>query len=713
MARKKCKPGGKRFVESLELPTNPVFTEAGDISEATFDLESKVIRNAILIKAGTSKNKRNYSAEVLRRDGPSVFEGANSYSGHVETFYERTDPRNLMGSIKDVKFDESTQALRGDIHYFESAMDTISKAQAAYAGGSKDLIGLSIQTPGKQEVVRQSGKLFYDVQSLLRDPTTSVDMVVGPAAGGRMFEAEQSEDIMNLEELKKMILESFAGAGEDFVKKITEAVTAEEVISISAAQRKEDNKPEAPAPVVPPTPVKESSLKESDVEKMIEAKIAKIEAQYKLKELVSEANLPKKMADKIVEKFQDDSGDITAVEAEIKFFKELAAKIVAPVTNNEKVTVGAESEDKLQAAMDGMFGVVNEAVKDVKPFRGIKEAYVTMTGDVDVTGHSKVRLTEAFNTANFAFILGTSMYRKMIQDYKEADWEWQKFCSIGSAPDFKTQERIRVGYLNDLPAPFDPEALDYLETDYYADEEATFDIKTTGRLLTVTRKTIINDDLNTLSKVTGRLGRAAGRTLANRIYVTRLANNSAYTVEAGNFFINNRTCTVNSNLGTNALTITGVQTTITAMEAFAEPTTAAATTGNPIGLVARPRSMILIVPPGLRWTASYINNKELIDGTEAHHNPLRGFFGPNDEDIVVSPLLTDDTDWYLAWKPTNIDWIEVDFLQGRQEPELFLQDNPTVGDVFIKDKITYKLRHEYEVVFLDCRGCYKNVVAGG
>lgn len=691
-----------------------VLVEAGDISEATFDLESKVIRNAILIKAGTSKNKRTYSAEVLRRDGPSVFEGANSYSGHVETFHERTDPRNLMGSIKDVRFDEASQSLRGDIYYFEGAVDTITKAKLAHDMGNKDLIGLSIQTPGKQEVVRQSGRLAYDVQSLLRDPTTSVDMVVGPAAGGRMFEAEILEDVMNLDELKKMVLATCKESDENFRKKITEAQSAEEVITLAAARKGGKEELESEKPSVPnPDTQTVNHIKESDVAAMIEARVAKIEAQHKLKEMVLEANLPKEMADKVVEKFQDNPGDVKAVESDINFFKELVAKM-APKAEGEKITIGAESEDKLQAAMDGMFGVVSEA-KDVKPFKGIKEAYIAMTGDVDVTGHSKVRLTEAFNTANFAFILGTSMYRRMIQDYTEADWEWQKFCSIGSAPDFKTQERVRVGYLADLPAMFDTEAVDYLETDYYADEEATFDIKQTGRLLTVTRKMIINDDLNTISKVTGRLGRAASRTLARRVYVTRLAGNTAYTPDTsgtGLFFSSNRTCVPNRNLGSTALTIAGVTATISLMEKFVEPTVSTAATGDPIGFQARPGELLLIVPPDLRWTAYYINQKELIDGTEAHHNPMRGFFGANNEDIIVSPLLTDTTDWYLAWKPTQVDWIEVDFLQGRQEPELFLQDNPTVGDVFTRDKITYKVRHEYEVVFLDCRGCYKHVVAG-
>ena len=35
------------------------------------------------------------------------------------------------------------------------------------------------------------------------------------------------------------------------------------------------------------------------------------------------------------------------------------------------------------------------------------------------------------------------------------------------------------------------------------------------------------------------------------------------------------------------------------------------------------------------------------------------------------------------------------FLDGREDPELFVQDAPTVGSLFSSDEITYKIRHIY------------------
>ena len=72
---------------------------------------------------------------------------------------------------------------------------------------------------------------------------------------------------------------------------------------------------------------------------------------------------------------------------------------------------------------------------------------------------------------------------------------------------------------------------------------------------------------------------------------------------------------------------------------------------------------------------------------------------------------TDANDWYLAADPDDIPCIEVGFLDGREEPELFVQDNPTVGSLFTHDKIAYKIRHVYGGDVLDHRGLYKAAVA--
>ena len=61
--------------------------------------------------------------------------------------------------------------------------------------------------------------------------------------------------------------------------------------------------------------------------------------------------------------------------------------------------------------------------------------------------------------------------------------------------------------------------------------------------------------------------------------------------------------------------------------------------------------------------------------------------------------------------PLDIPTIEIGFLDGNEEPELFIQDQPTVGAMFSHDKLTWKLRHTYGGNVLDFRGLTKAVVA--
>ena len=82
-------------------------------------------------------------------------------------------------------------------------------------------------------------------------------------------------------------------------------------------------------------------------------------------------------------------------------------------------------------------------------------------------------------------------------------------------------------------------------------------------------------------------------------------------------------------------------------------------------------------------------------------NPLSGAIVP-----IVVPQFTTAYQWYLLADPAQIESIEIGFLNGREEPELLVQDNPTAGAVFTNDAISYKVRHIYGLGWLDYRGAF-------
>ncbi|SDG60678.1 hypothetical protein SAMN05660686_05033, partial [Thalassobaculum litoreum DSM 18839] len=80
-------------------------------------------------------------------------------------------------------------------------------------------------------------------------------------------------------------------------------------------------------------------------------------------------------------------------------------------------------------------------------------------------------------------------------------------------------------------------------------------------------------------------------------------------------------------------------------------------------------------------------------------------------DILPVWYWTDVSDWSLVADPMECPTIEVGFLDGAEEPDIFVQDSPTSGSLFSHDQITYKVRHVYGGGVMDFRGMFKAVVA--
>jgi len=79
-------------------------------------------------------------------------------------------------------------------------------------------------------------------------------------------------------------------------------------------------------------------------------------------------------------------------------------------------------------------------------------------------------------------------------------------------------------------------------------------------------------------------------------------------------------------------------------------------------------------------------------------------------EVVVVPQFTDTNDWYLQTDPRELEGIEIGFLNGVEEPELLVQDQPNVGTVFTNDAIAYKVRWIFGGGWVDFRGAYRSVV---
>jgi hypothetical protein len=308
-----------------------------------------------------------------------------------------------------------------------------------------------------------------------------------------------------------------------------------------------------------------------------------------------------------------------------------------------------------------------------------------------------MHLPAAFASTTFTYALGNTLYRRLVQEYKAVNFNEDILVSyVRNAKDFRTMESIRVGYMGDL-GDIDPEATDYPELATVSDEEVNYALNQKGGIVTVTRKTIINDDIRTVALIPQRVGRAAKRTYAQRLW-NKIINNSTYKADSKAVFHSDH-----GNLGAVTLTndATGITTLTNRLVAMFNQT-------EPESLKKLAlEAMYEWVPRELYEIAVALNSPWPGSATT---NPHAGRFGTNHERIMINKLTTDANDWGLVANKADTELLEVAFLNGQQEPEMFVADNPLAGQMFVADKLQYKIRHEYECEIADYRGLDKSVV---
>lgn len=145
--------------------------------------------DVVIIRAGKSDNGPFYSPKVLQESTP-LFEGAAIYEyrwgekkdgeqlqRHVDKKIQRLFPEglvgNLVGELREVKWDDSENALVGRVYIDDEDLRTRLKNR--YLRGSENMPGLSIDADGSKR-----GDFVESIEFV-----HSTDIVTYPAAGGK------------------------------------------------------------------------------------------------------------------------------------------------------------------------------------------------------------------------------------------------------------------------------------------------------------------------------------------------------------------------------------------------------------------------------------------------------------------------------------------------------------------------------------------------
>ncbi len=671
-------------------------------------------------EAGVDLQKiADYSLDVLKAASP-LYEGARVFALSQGQHTSDVNPygksvRDLVGWLSDVV--PNAKGLEGTLNILKSASWLRDMALDAWKRGKRDLIGLSHDVLAKTATGNRLGP--KKVEKIVR--VDSVDVVYDPIAGGKFLRMAAAKTAGRKEaEMLERLLAALRAKRPDLYATIEAKVTGgtvteEEVLALLAkglAPSGDGDMNERIAAAVKAA-LADAGGNGADVQKVLQdARL--VACSLTLKDELKESGLPDLSQERLRKQFGEKVFELEVLRAAIKDEKEYVDKLTGSgtVTGSGQIRVGNEEPERIQAAMDKLFGVtVDDRFNDVPAFASIRAAYTRITGDTEVRGiltpegirfgeafMGYQRMPAAFSTSSFSYALGNTLYRRLIQDYRAVDYGEQNLISYKrNAKDFKTMESVRIGYFGDLP-DVDPQAKDYEEISMVTDEEISYALNQKGVILTVNRIVIINDDLRTVQTLIARLGRAARRTYARRGW-NKINDNATYKGDSKAMFHSDH-----GNLGSVALTndATGITTLTNRLVAMFNQT-------------EKDSGEVLALDPKYLWVArSYLeiakalNSPWPIAGTI---NPHAGRFGVNHERILVNKLATDTNDWGLIADPADSELLEVAFLNGQEEPELFVADNPLVGQMFVGDKIQYKQRHEYEWEVADYRGFDKSVCA--
>jgi hypothetical protein len=402
------------------------------------------------------------------------------------------------------------------------------------------------------------------------------------------------------------------------------------------------------------------------------------------------------------------------------------------------------NRDEFIAAVDGLlegkpFGEVRDKdgklVKTVPAFNSIRRLYGIATGDVMCEGrdfYARKRriagvmegmdlgsipmfqaymaargggISEAMTTASFPLLLSDRAHKILAKEWLSQAMQWKLVARSENVSDFKTWRIDKMGEFPNFAAV----AEDALYVDAGttpSEEEVTLLLAKRGGLTSWTWEMILNDDTGKIKQTPLKFARAADRTLNEIVFALITANTAIYdTIALGH--------ATHANLTASAISAANLVAMRKKMVLQKDLDAREAGRVYPRNVLCGPSVYDLAYPliysdkkPVQASTDTNVAAGTVRTGTIENPNQpniLRGDYGLQLHEILYYE--TGDADAYTMVADPNVaEMMVVGFLNGRENPELFVQDLDRVGSFFDRERITLKCRHVYKAVVSDYRG---------
>lgn len=390
------------------------------------------------------------------------------------------------------------------------------------------------------------------------------------------------------------------------------------------------------------------------------------------------------------------ASDLIASGASLQDAKDKTLEILAARDAKVKCGGGAIVESNFTNARAAVANAIEARIDhtvalrdDARPFRvmsmiEIARSSLQMSGvNTQFMNHDAIAAMAMHSTSDFPLILQDVMNKRLIAAYEAAPKTFMPFCKRRDVSDFKAIKTVALSGAPDLEEI--NEGGEY-KHGTMSEEGQSYSLKTYGKMLYISRKAIIDDDLQAFTRFAPAFGESAAEKESDVVY--GLLTGSG-TLSDGQVLFHS----THKNLGTAGVLS---ETTLSQARKMLRKQTGVSQS-RPLNLTA----VYLIIPSALE-TAAEKMLAGILAATSATVNPFSKSL-----QIIVEPRLDaiSETAWYLSAAPNRIDTIEYGYLSGNQGVFTEIQNG------FDVDGLKIKARLDFAAGVVDFRGLFKNAGA--
>lgn len=375
-----------------------------------------------------------------------------------------------------------------------------------------------------------------------------------------------------------------------------------------------------------------------------------------------------------------------------------------PVSSHPSVTVGTDEVEHRRAGMESALlhrvdtkrFELSEKAREFRHFTLLEMARESLEArGIRTRGMSKMEVAARalHTTSDFKSVLENVVNKTLRAGYESAPQTFRPFVRETQVADFKQVSRTQLG-----DAPKLKEVLEDGEFTFGSmkDGAEKYQLKTYGKIIGITRQVIINDDLGAFTRVPELFGRSAADLESDVVWGIITAN--AAMSDGTALFHSSHGNLAGSGAVPSVTTLTAARRAMRVQMGLSDD----AADLQYINVMAK----FLAIPPKYETDSEQLLSSTMLPNQVSSVNPFAGKL-----QLIVEPRLEIGggaaDPWYTIADPSQIDTIEIAYLQGQQGVYIETKEG------FEVDGLMIKARHDFAAKAIDWKGMYKNPGTAG